>query len=153
MAHSVTKLPAELLNRAVYGMPGREFAWRLDDIPEVIEAARRASLVSLNGTLQFRLPGEVICECYWVNVDPGNAPDGLDWQSKVNWAADFCRRRFDEITLPADLVRAGRDEFGGPLKQLSYSGTDIVTFACFVWSVCDQQEYEGLQREMQSLRK
>lgn len=153
MAHSVAKLPAELLSRAVYGIPGGEYAWRLDDIPEVIEAARLASLVSLDGTLQFCLPGEVICECYWVDIDPGNAPDGLDWQSKVNWSADYCRRRFDEITKPADLVRAGKDEFGGPLKQLSDSGTDIVKFACFVWSVCDQQEYEDLQRQMRGFRK
>jgi hypothetical protein len=145
--HSASNLPTELLGRLVYSTPGGEYAWRVQDIPEVIEAARRASLINLDGTLQFYLPDESICECYWVDVGGSDdASSDLTWQEKVEWSAEMCRRRFDEITNTIDLVAAGRDEFGGPLKELADSGTDIAQFMCFVWNVCDQAEYEELER-------
>lgn len=146
MPHSALKLPSELVQRKVYSTSGGEYAWRVADIPEVIEAAKRASLVNLDGTLQFYLPDAGICECYWVDVNPGEPPKNLDWQGKVEWSAATCRRRFDEVINTIDLVRAGRDEFGGPLRELADGGTDISQFMCFVWNVCDQEEYEELER-------
>ncbi|MCR6644537.1 MAG: hypothetical protein NVV62_08475 [Terricaulis sp.] len=146
MPHSASKLPSELLDRLVYSTPGGEYAWRVDDIPKVIEAARRASLLNLDGTLQFYLPDHGICECYWVDVGPADPPNDLDWRQKVEWSAEACQRRFDEVSNTIDLVAAGRDEFGGPLKELADSGTDIAQFMCFVWNVCDEAEYLELQR-------
>lgn len=147
MPHSASKLPTVLLSRLVYSTPGGEYAWRAEDIPEVIEAARRASLINLDGTLQFYLPDKSICECYWVDAGGTEAPlSDLTWQEKVEWTAETCRRRFDEIIKTIDLVAAGRDQFA-PLKELADSGTDIAQFMCFVWNVCDQAEYEELERQ------
>jgi hypothetical protein len=130
----------------VYATPGGEYAWRVEDIPKVIEEARLASLINIGGTLQFYLADGSTCECYWVEANPGDPPADLDWQGMVHWSAEACRRRFGEITSTVDLVGAGRDEFGGPLKQLAMSGVDIAQFMCFVWDVCDQKEYEKLKR-------
>ena len=65
-------LPSKLVGRA--SLRGREHAWSLDDIPNVIEAAREAQLISIGGQLQFRLPDGGTCECYWIEVsDVGEA--------------------------------------------------------------------------------
>lgn len=146
MPHSAQKLPADLLERVVYSTSGGEYAWRVEDIPSVIEAARQASLLNLDGTLQFRLADGGICECYWVDVDPGEPPTGMDWQGKVEWTADKCLERFEELKGRIDFVRAGRDDFGGVLKELSEAGTDIAQLMCFVWNVCDREEYAALER-------
>src|SRR5258708_4550498 len=61
-----SRLPQHLIERA--SKRGRELAWSLDDIPEVIEAARDANLVSVGGQLQFRFQDGTTCECYWVEV-------------------------------------------------------------------------------------
>jgi hypothetical protein len=80
-------------------------------------------------------------------------PKDLAWQEKVEWSAPACQRRFEEVISTIDLVRAGRDEFGGPLKELADRGADISQYMCFVWSVCDQSEYEELERLFQQWPK
>jgi hypothetical protein len=60
-------LPADILQRA--SLRGGEYAWLIKDVPSVIAAAKRANLVNIGGQLQFRIPDEGTCECYWVNVD------------------------------------------------------------------------------------
>ena len=79
-------LPPVLLGRA--SLVGNEYAWRVDDIPNVIEAARAANLVSIGGQLQFRLPDGGTCECYWVQVDTYQSVDrALPWKVRVERTA------------------------------------------------------------------
>ena len=66
MTEPESLLPADILARAT--LSGNEYAWRLEDIPAVIDSARAAGLVSLGGQLQFRLAGPGTLECYWVDV-------------------------------------------------------------------------------------
>ena len=77
-------LPHGLLGRA--SLAGNEYAWRVEDIPEVIEAARQAGLVGLGGQLPFRLPGPGggTCDCYWVEVNTfEETPPSLPWAQRV----------------------------------------------------------------------
>jgi hypothetical protein len=50
------RLPHDVLQRAT--LQGNEYAWPVEYIPKVIEAAREAELASIGGQLQFRLPEE-----------------------------------------------------------------------------------------------
>src|SRR5271154_6028933 len=80
-------LPKMLLWRA--SLRNGEYAWRINDIPEVIEAARMAGLVNIGGQLQFRVP-EAICECYWVEVDTyKGVSDALPWKDRVTQTAQM----------------------------------------------------------------
>jgi hypothetical protein len=142
---SESKLPAEIRARCVYSAPGGEYAWRVQDIPAVIDAAREASLFSLGGTLQFYLPDGEICEAYWVDVDVGDPPDQIkDWNGKVDWAAMTARKRFKEETDHAKLVEGGCAAFE-ELRELEAKGVDLSTLMCFVWSVSDETEFNSVQ--------
>ncbi len=145
MHDSESKLPREIRARAVYGRPGGEYAWRVQDIPAVIDAARDASLFNLGGTLQFYLPGGEILECYWVDVDVGDPPAQIeDWEDKVHWAAMTARRRFQESTKSFDLVGPARTAFEA-LREEEAKGVDLSSLMCFVWSVSDAAEFNAVQ--------
>ena len=92
--HSLERrLPKELLERA--SLRGKEYAWRIADIPEVIEAARRAGLVNVGGQLQFRFPDGKTRECYWVEVDTyRSVPQALLWDVRVAQTADVALADF-----------------------------------------------------------
>src|SRR5262245_5816498 len=145
MRDSESKLPRAILARCVYSTPGGEYAWRLEDIPAVIDAARDASLFNLGGTLQFYLPDGEICEAYWVDVDVGDPPEKLaTWEDKVDWAAMTARKRLREATDHAKLVQGGRDAFE-QLRALEEQGVDLSTLMCFQWSVSDETEFNSFQ--------
>jgi hypothetical protein len=142
MRDSESKLPKEILARCVYSSPGGEYAWRVEDIPAVIDAAETALLFNLGGTLQFILPDGGMCECYWVDVDTGEPPAKYDWPGKVRWAANAARRGFTEATKDVDLVASGRDAFE-ELRALEAQGVDLAPLMCFVWSVSDNTEFNS----------
>jgi hypothetical protein len=87
------RLPAEILTKG--SLRGGEYAWRVDDIPLVIDAAREAGLVSIGGQLQFRGP-EFTCECYWVEVDtykavPSDLPSRFVLIARLKQRAEHSR--------------------------------------------------------------
>jgi hypothetical protein len=131
-------LPREILERAT--LAGNEYAWRVDDIPDVIEAARQSNLVSVGGQLQFRLP-DATCECYWVEVDTYKSVDkSLPWAERVKLTADVARRDFLELRNRLDFVEEGRRGFAGRLDALAKRGIDPAAFICFVWYVLDEDD-------------
>ena len=88
------RLPAEILAKASLRGVDDEYAWRLDDIPFVIGAARAVGLANIGGQLQFRGP-EFTCECYWVEVDTYKAmPTDLPFDVRVDLTADTAKRAF-----------------------------------------------------------
>lgn len=145
MHDSESKLPREIRARCVYSTPGGEYAWRLEDIPAVIDAARDAALFNLGGVLQFFTPDGEIHEATWVDVDVGDPPDKLKtWEDQVDWAAVTARKRFREATDHAKLVQGGRDAFE-ELRELEEKGVDLSTLMCFQWSVSDEKEFNSFQ--------
>ena len=137
-------LPPEHLLRAT--RRGNEYAWRLEDIPKVIEAARQASLLNIGGQLQFRIP-EGTCECYWVEV---NAIDGialdLPWRTRVELSAETALSQFRALPQRFDFLAEGRSSFGPHFDRLIAAGASPTTYMCFVWSVQSQRRTAGLDR-------
>jgi hypothetical protein len=112
---------------------GNEYAWPLNAIPFVIEAARVAGLLNVGGQLQFWLPDGGICECYWIEVDTyRTTPTDLTWPERVERAAAEAQSAF-ALLLLKDLIAEGRKEFAGYLDAIESEGGDLVQAMKFVW--------------------
>ncbi|HEY3779273.1 MAG TPA: hypothetical protein VGL35_14575 [Rhizomicrobium sp.] len=130
------RLPHDLLQRA--SLRGNEYAWPIEDIPKVIEAARQANLASIGGQLQFRLPDGGTCECYWVEVDTyKSVPTSLPWQERVDQTATVALADFSRLLSKFDFVAEGRRSFAEHFKRLEAEGGDPTQMICFVWYLDD----------------
>ena len=125
-------LPSSLLAKG--NLEGNEYAWPISDIPEVIETARKLSLVSIGGQLQFRFPNGV-CECYWVEVDTYKETDLdiLNWQERVERSAAAATVGFERLLARYDFIAEGRKNFSKAFEEYEAKGGDIADVMCFVW--------------------
>ncbi len=131
MKDPIELLPAEILQRA--NLNGNEYAWRVEDIPCVIEAGRALNLVNIGGQLQFRLP-DGTAEVYWIEVDPTRwAPADLPRDDYVNECARLALEHFDRFVTPLDLIEEGRKAFPGRIERWEARGHDPREFMWFVW--------------------
>ena len=120
-------LPAPILAKAT--LCGKEYAWPLADVEQVIEAARSAGLATLGGQAQFRLP-DGICEMYWREADASDRKPNESWSAFVCRSAGEVLARFKEKVANVDyLAEARRWPFLG--KQLE-QGVDVLAYLCFV---------------------
>jgi len=129
-------LPKEILQKS--DLKGNEHAWRIADIPAVIEAARAAGLVNVGGQLQFRIPEEVgkgTSECYWVEVDTyKKVPESLPWSDRVAETAKVALADFLALPTKYDFQKEGEgaarvfQKFGQPIAE-------IEEMMWFVWYV------------------
>lgn len=130
-------LPSDLLRRA--STRGLEYAWRLRDIPSVIEASRRAGLINIGGQLQFRLPSGETCECYWIAVDTSKDVDrALPWAERVERTAEAARQKFALLPSEDALMKEGVMGFGKRLTKATADGRGPADIMCFVWQVAAQ---------------
>jgi hypothetical protein len=103
MTSTELRLPHDVLQRA--SLRGNEYAWPIEDIPKVIEAARQANLASIGGQLQFRLPDGGTCECHWVEVDTyTSVPASLPWRERVNQTATVALADFSRLISQFDYA-------------------------------------------------
>ncbi len=132
-------LPEDVIVRAT--LRGNEYAWRVGDIPTVIEAAKTANLINLGGQLQFRIPKGGTCECYWVEVDTyKDVSADLPWADRVSTTAASALSQFRQLCKERDFVAEGRTSFGEHLREFEAQGGDLNEALCFVWYVEDQAE-------------
>ena len=144
------KLPTHLLEQA--DLCGKEYAWPLELIPEVIEAARAANLLNLGGQLQFRTnPGT--CEAYHIEVDPCKSiSENIAWDSRVQLACKIALEEFKKLPEKWDFIEEGwvwakkyPDLF--PLGERS-----IKNSMCFVWYVADQDYFASLRAKSEAIQ-
>lgn len=127
------RLPADILAKADFRH--NEYAWRVDDLPAVIAAAKDLNLLNLGGQLQLRT-AEAIGEVYWVAVDPcQNVPEDLPWDVRVRMAADFSLRDLAEIQAEFDFLQELRDAFPEPVAKLLEAGGKLEDALWFAWYV------------------
>ncbi len=125
-------LPQHLIDRASHR--GGELAWTLDDIPEVIRAARDAKLVNVGGHLQYRFQGAGTCECYWIEVDTyKSVSTSLPWQERVDQTAAITLADFSRMCTEADFLTEGRNAFPAAFAEFEGKGQDATQARCFVW--------------------
>lgn len=136
MRPTKSRLPLDVLQHA--SLRGNEYAWPIEDIPKVIEAARQANLASIGGQLQFRLPDRGTCECYWIEVDTyKSVPASLPWQERINQTAAVALADFSRLLSKFDFVAEGRQSFAEHFNRLEAEGGDPTQTMCFVWYLDD----------------
>jgi hypothetical protein len=129
-----SRLPAEILAKG--SIRGGEYAWRAEDIPAVICAAREAGLVNIGGQLQFRRP-EFTCECYWVEVDTyKGVPSDLPFKVRVDRTAEAASGAFETLSREVDLLAEGRNAFPNVLG--SYDDEALRDPMWFAWYVSSE---------------
>lgn len=134
MQKSEASLPDELLRRA--SVRGNEYAWRISDIPDVIEATKRAGMISIGGQLQFRFPHGVTCECYWIEIDTYKKVSAdLPRNEVVNQSATEALSAFEALKSQFDFVAEGRSNFKEIFQAFEADGGDPEDAMCFVWYV------------------
>ena len=121
-------LPDEILAKASLG--GNEYAWRLADVEETVEAARSAGLLSIGGQVQFRMP-DGTCELYWLAADPTSARASETWDEWVNRSADEVIAKFRELRANTDFVAEGMKSF----DLLKSKAAEGVVLADHLWFV------------------
>jgi hypothetical protein len=141
-------LSAALLRRGSFA--GGEWAWRPSDIPDVIEGAREAGLVSLGGQLQFRLPAGT-CECYWVDVSP-SLDSKLPWTEQVSRSAANSLADFRVLCSKFDFVAEGRKAFAEYFDEFEARGGDLNDAMYFVWYVATEESLADLERRFRLAR-
>ena len=139
---STKRLPAELLSRA--SLHSGEYAWPLSEIPTVIDAARIANLLNVGGQLQFRLPDEGVCECYWVEVDTYlRVSKEQPWETRVEAAAADALSAFNQLSNEYDFLAEGQRGFAQHLDALRAAGRDPQDAMCFVWYALSAEDEKG----------
>ena len=124
-------LPAHLLDGAT--LRGNEYAWPIEEIPEVILAAREAGLINIGGQLQFRFPAGT-CECYWIEVDTLRVmPNRLSQREKVDWSAQEALSQLKKLNCRWDYLAEGQRAFSNELDDFVAGGGDPLRAMCFVW--------------------
>ena len=132
MAAAEQELPIELRDRS--SLRGGEYAWPINDIPDVIQAAQLANLSSVGGQLQFRLSDGGTCECYWVEVDRlEGLPPSLPWAERVSQTAERALAAFEDLRTRFDFIGEGRKAFSAHFDKYEAGGGDINQAMCFVW--------------------
>lgn len=122
-------LPKELIKRST--VRGMEYAWRPEDIPAVIEAARKANLVNIGGQLQLRFPDGGTQEAYWIEVDTyKTVANTLPWNVRVEETAKIALQDFlDLMTKYKAYDENTVRELWGSLAD----GYNLNECLCFVW--------------------
>jgi hypothetical protein len=134
------RLPAELI--ACASLRGGEYAWPVEHIPAVLEAARSANLINIGGQLQFRLPGAT-CECCWVKVDTCEVvPATLPWSQRVQASADEALRQLEALKTRFDFLTEGQRNFTAHFETAQAAGIDPINHMRFVWYVESEGEVE-----------
>ncbi len=145
------RLPSQLLQRASL-LGSDEYAWQLSDIPAVIEASRDAELLSVGGSLQFRIPqkfGGQTCDCYWVAVNTyETVPEDLRWGERVVKTAKAALADFLHLRIKYDdFVKEGMVEYAEQLKAAQDRGARLEDFMYFAWTALDVKEEEALRKK------
>ena len=122
-------LPKDLLSKASVS-PGGEHAWKMEDIPKVIEAARVAGLANLGGQPQFQGPIGT-AEPYWLNFEPAKRTNDENWQHYVNRAAAETLEAFRRLCKETDFEKEGCQNWGH-IKEAKEKGMNINEHLWFV---------------------
>lgn len=132
------KLPPEIIERA--DARGPELAWRISDIPAVIKAAERASLLNLGGDLQIKAPSGMWGEPIGMYVDTQRVHDDLPWEVQVREAAQIALADFRSLQERFDFVVVAQESHPTLVAEVTNAGGNPDDVVFFRWLVADEEE-------------
>jgi hypothetical protein len=120
-------LSASILRRA--SLRGKEYAWPLTAVEEVVTAAAASGLANLGGQAQFRIP-EGTCELYWLSLSSGARRPEETWESYVTRSAADVLAQFAALRERTDFTKEALQ--WPALARLHAAGVDLNQYLCFV---------------------
>ncbi|MGA9659534.1 MAG: hypothetical protein WBQ60_10595 [Asticcacaulis sp.] len=128
-----SRLPADILAKADFRH--NEYAWRVNDLPKVIEAARAMGLRNIGGQLQLRTP-DAIGECDWVDIDACQLiPPVLPWEAQVDMAANIALQDLQLLKAEFHFATEIQNAFPEAVARFTSSGGKLEDAIWFVWYV------------------
>jgi hypothetical protein len=97
------RLPPRIRDKAAVSA-NNEYAWRKDDIEEVIHAARSAGLASIGGQVQFQFP-DGTCEAYWLCYSAPSQANNEPWAIYVERSAQEIYSQFQHLCATSDFAQ------------------------------------------------
>ena len=115
-------LPEELLSKASVSPEG-EHAWKMEDVPKVIETARASGLANQGGQPQFQ--GAIgTAELYWLNFEPPERSTNESWLQYVDRAAKETLEAFGRLCKDTDFEKEGRKTWK-PFQEIKGQGINV----------------------------
>jgi hypothetical protein len=141
---SEKQLPDNILEKA--SLRGEEYAWKFEDIKDVILASKNLKLATLGGQAQFRFPDGPICELYWIDIDIQDQKETESWTEFVNRSANEFLKEFDNRILKVDFLKEAK---GNKFLETKLEGNiDILKDLCFVVYIVNEKEYDDLKQQL-----
>ena len=122
------KFPKSILTKGI--ISGKEYGWKLDDIPEVIEEARKLNLGIVGGQIQYIFT-DGTCELYWINDDPKEKNINETWTDYVNRSCNEFINIFKSKILKTDIHKEAVESFE-ILKDKVKNGININEYKYFI---------------------
>ncbi|MDC0435215.1 hypothetical protein OAM69_06215 [bacterium] len=122
-------LPENLLRKASVS-EGGECAWKQEDVSEVINAAKRASVVNLGGQPQFQGPIGT-SEPYWLNFGPSERNENEAYSEYVERAATETLAAFQHMVNNTNFIQVGVENWEH-IREANIAGMDILNHLWFV---------------------
>jgi hypothetical protein len=120
-------LPQAFLSKA--SLRGREYAWPLDAVEDVITAAAQNAFACIGGQAQFRIP-DGTCEMYWLSIERGKRLPEEAWENYVKRSSTETLSQFRALRQKTDFMK---EALSWPdVAKLLARGDDLNQYLCFV---------------------
>ena len=123
------KLPDKIKEKARISLGG-EYAWKMNDIEEVIDQAQKVGLACVGGQPQFQLP-EGTYELYWINYESTEIKIDELWEDYVVRSANEVKREFNRRCIETDFLREA-DSFNLIKIKLEEKDFNLLNYLYFV---------------------
>lgn len=124
-------------------MRGNEYAWKKEDLIDVILSAKKNRLASIGGQVQFRFP-DGCCELYWINFDSDDKSEDEPWDEYVARTADEVINKFERVNQEFNFIDEGYNSFQFLKHKVDNDRVALEDYLCFVMYFNDENTYYKL---------
>ncbi|TVQ82740.1 MAG: hypothetical protein EA357_08305 [Micavibrio sp.] len=140
-------LPKPVWDRAL--RDGYNYGWHIDDVPDVIEAIRKAGMASLFFSLLVFIPEDIgggMCDCCipQCSTYPEIFQQDIPWPDLVEKTAEAAQTSFERLKTECDFLEKGRKSAGHILAALGKPDADIENMLGFHISFCDSPPHRNI---------
>ena len=121
-------LPEHIRRKAT--VSGNEYAWRMDDFPAVIVAARSVGLAVRGGVAQFHL-ADCVCEPFWLRYSAERRSQHETWDAYVQRSTTEVSAAFASMCESTDFVKEAM-EWEDIRTKVQGDGVDPMDYLRFV---------------------
>ncbi len=129
MSYEEAQLFSKELRGKALRASAKHWAWRLEDVPLVVEECRQLGFAILGSKTEFFLSGGT-CELYWLSADPRGRVEGETWSQYVQRSCSEFLALFAALVKKTDFEKEGMESFQF-LEDRNNAGINILDYLCF----------------------